>query len=202
MRYVITIGREYGSGGRFIGKLLAKKLNIAFYDSELLSKAAQESGMSEAVFRNFDEKKDSMFDTGLGLYSYDMTIGQKVFLAQFDAIKKIAENESCVIVGRCADYVLRDEPNVINIFVCATMEDKIERAVKYYGLNPNKVVSQIQKMDKKRKSYYNFYTDRDWGKANTYDLCINSKIGIEASVDAIIAYLSKRVNLNEGTKTE
>lgn len=199
MKYVITIGREYGSGGRFVGKLLAKKLGIGFYDSELLTKASQNSGMSESVFKNFDEKKDSMFDTGVGLYSYDMTIGQKVFLAQFDAIKKIAEEETCVIVGRCADYVLKDNPNVINIFLCASMEDKVERVVKYYGVNPNKVVSQIQKMDKKRKSYYNFYTDRDWGKASTYDLCINTKIGIEATVDAIIAYVSKRVEL-EGTK--
>lgn len=197
MKYVITISREYGSGGRFIGKLLAKKLNIAFYDNELLAKAAENSGMSEAVFKNFDEKKDSMFDTGLGLYSYDMTLGQKVFLAQFDAIKKIAETESCVIVGRCADYVLKDNPNVISIFICASLEDKIERAVKYYGINPNKVVSTVQKMDKKRKRYYNFYTDRDWGKANTYDLCINSKIGIEASVDAIIAYVEKRIKIDD-----
>lgn len=166
MKYVITIGREYGSGGRFIGKLLAEKLGISFYDNELLVKAAEGSGLSEAVFKSYDEKKDGFLVNGIGMYSYDMSLGQKVFLAQFDAIKKIANQESCVIVGRCADYVLKDYPHVVNVFICAPMEDKIERAVKYYGLNPNKAATQIMKMDKKRRGYYNFYTDKDWGKAN------------------------------------
>ena len=197
MKYVVTIGREYGSGGRFIGKLLAEKLGISFYDNELLAKAAQESGLSEAVFKNYDEKKDGFFVNGMGIYSYDMSLGQRVFLAQFDAIKKIAENESCVIVGRCADYVLKDNSNVCNIFVCAPMDEKIERAVKYYGLNPQKAESQILKMDKKRKGYYSFYTDRDWGKARNYDLCINSKIGIDECVDAIAGYVKARFHLDE-----
>lgn len=197
MKYVVTIGREYGSGGRFIGKLLAEKLGISFYDNELLAKAAQESGLSEAVFKNYDEKKDGFLVNGMGIYSYDMSLGQRVFLAQFDAIKKIAENESCVIVGRCADYVLKDNPNVCNIFVCAPMDEKIKRAVKYYGLNPQKAESQILKMDKKRKGYYSFYTDRDWGKARNYDLCINSKIGIDECVNAIAGYVKARFHLDE-----
>lgn len=197
MKYVITIGREYGSGGRFIGKKLAEKLGISFYDNELLQKAAEVSGLSEAVFQNYDEKKDGFLATGMGMYSYDMSLGQKVFLAQFDAIKRIAENESCVIVGRCADYVLKDMPNVINVFICAPMEKKVERAVQYYDINPNKAAQQLVKMDKKRKGYYNFYTDMDWGKANNYDLCINSKIGIDQSVDAIIAYVRAVLNLND-----
>lgn len=197
MKYIITIGREYGSGGRFIGKLLAEKLGIGFYDSELLVKAAEESGLSEAVFKNYDEKKDGFIMNGMGMYSYDMSLGQKVFLAQFDAIKKIANTESCVIVGRCADYVLKDYPNVVNVFICAPLEDKIERAVTYYGLNPNKAASQIAKMDKKRRSYYNFYTDKDWGKANNYDLCINSKIGVNESVNAIVAYVKELLHFEE-----
>lgn len=197
MKYVITIGREYGSGGRFIGKLLAEKLGISFYDNELLVKAAEGSGLSEAVFKSYDEKKDGFLVNGIGMYSYDMSLGQKVFLAQFDAIKKIANQESCVIVGRCADYVLKDYPHIVNVFICAPMEDKIERAVKYYGLNPNKAATQIMKMDKKRRGYYNFYTDKDWGKANNYDLCINSRIGVEETVEAIAAYVKTLLKLNE-----
>lgn len=197
MRYVITIGREYGSGGRFIGKLLAEKLNISFYDNELLTKASEESGLSEAVFKNYDEKKDGFLVSGMGLYSYDMSLGQKVFLAQFEAIKKIANTESCVIVGRCADYVLKDFPNVVNIFVCAPMEDKINRAINYYGINPNKAEQQIIKINKKRKAYYNFYTDKDWGKASNYDLCINSKIGINESVNAIANYVKTLFKLDD-----
>ena len=190
MRYIITIGREYGSGGRFIAQKLAEKLGIKFYDQDLINKAAEESGISMAVFKNFDEKRDSIFASTTSMYSYDISLGQRVFLAQFDAIKKIAEeNESCVIVGRCADYVLRDDPNLVSVFICAPVEDKIERAIKYYGVNPAKAPNIIIKMDKKRKSYYNFYTDREWGKARTYDICINSKIGIDESVNAIVAYI-------------
>ena len=196
MKYVITIGREYGSGGRFIGKLLAEKLGIPFYDNELLIKAAEESGLSESVFKNYDEKRDGVFTSGLGIYSYDLTLGQKVFLAQFDSIKKIAAEESCVIVGRCADYVLKDHPNLISIFITAPMSDKIKRAVDYYGVNPNKAQSIIHKTDKKRKSYYNFYTDKDWGKASNYDLCINSKIGVDECVDAIISYVKARIKID------
>ena len=129
------------------------------------------------------------------MYSYDMTLSQKVFLAQFDAIKKIASEQSCVIVGRCADYVLRDNPNVVNVFICAPMEDKIKRAIEYYGIKPEKAASYIVKKDKKRKGYYNFYTDMDWGKASNYDLCLNSRIGIEGCVDAIVAYTKRRFNL-------
>lgn len=195
MKYVITVGREYGSGGRFIAKKLAEKLGIAFYDDELLTKAAQESGISENVFKNFDEKKDGLFAAGLGFYSYDLSLSQRVFLAQFDAIKSIAEEESCVIVGRCADYVLQNHENLISIFICAPMDEKIERVVTYYGVDRAKAESVITKKDKKRKSYYNFYTDRTWGKSSNYDLCINSKIGIEGCVEAILVYVKKRLNL-------
>ena len=191
MKFIITIGREYGSGGRFIGELLAKKLNISFYDENLLTKASEESGLSEFVFKSYDEKKDAFFVNGAGLYSYDMSLGQKVFLAQFETIKNIAKNESCVIVGRCADYVLKDMENVISIFIGAPMEDKIERAIKYYGLNPNKAQSQIAKINKKRKSYYNYYTDRDWGKANNYDLCINTTNCVIKEVVPVISKLFK-----------
>ena len=173
MKYVITIGREYGSGGRFIGRMVAEKLGISFYDNELLAKAAEDSGLSETVFKHYDEKKEGFIGANIGLYSYDMSLGQKVFLAQFEAIKRIALNESCVIVGRCADYVLKDMENVASIFICAPMEDKIKRSVQYYGLPEAKASQMIIKKNRLRKGYYNFYTDREWGKANNYDLCIN-----------------------------
>ncbi len=195
MKYVITIGREYGSGGRFIGRMVAEKLGISFYDNELLAKAAEDSGLSETVFKHYDEKKEGFIGANIGLYSYDMSLGQKVFLAQFEAIKRIALNESCVIVGRCADYVLKDMENVASIFICAPMEDKIKRSVQYYGLPEAKASQMIIKKNRLRKGYYNFYTDREWGKANNYDLCINSKIGINETVDAIVAYVKGRFNL-------
>lgn len=195
MKYVVTISREYGSGGRFIGKLIAEKLGIAFYDSELLTKASDMSGISKTCLENYDETKESAFSYAQGLYGMDMSLGQKVFLAQFEAIKKIASQESCVIVGRCADYVLRDNPNVVKVFICAPLEDKIERAITYYKINPTKAASIIAKKNKKRRSYYNFYTDKEWGKPDSYDLCVNSKNGIETAVEAICAYTKRRFNL-------
>ena len=195
MNYVITISREYGSGGRFIGKLIAEKLGIAFYDSELLVKASEITGISQSCLENYDETKESAFSYAQGLYGMDMSLGQKVFLAQFEAIKKIAAKESCVIVGRCADYVLRDNPNVVNVFICAPLEEKIKRAVTYYNINPNKAASIISKKNKKRRSYYNFYTDKEWGKPDSYDLCINSKNGIESAVEAICAFTKRKFNL-------
>ncbi len=194
MKYVITIGREYGSGGRFIAKLVAERLGISFYDNELITEACKESGLSPAILETYDEKTDGFFSVA-GMYSYDMSLSQKVFLAQFDAIKKIAENESCVIVGRCADYVLKDNENLVSIFICAPMDEKVKRVTEYYGVNPDKAVSTITKKDKKRRGYYNYYTDLDWGKAANYDMCINSKLGIDQCVNLIVQYVKERFNL-------
>ena len=192
MKYVITIGREYGSGGRFIAKLVAERLGISFYDNELITEACKESGLSPAILETYDEKTDGFFSVA-GMYSYDMSLSQKVFLAQFDAIKKIAENESCVIVGRCADYVLKENENLVSIFICAPMDEKVKRVTEYYGVNPDKAVSTITKKDKKRRG--NYYTDLDWGKAANYDTCINSKLGIEQCVNLIVQYVKERFNL-------
>jgi cytidylate kinase len=132
MSFIITIGRQYGSGGRFIGQELAKELNVPFYDNDLLAKAAVNSGIDEDVVKLYDEKKDGVFSGFIpSLYGYDMTMGQKVFLAQFEVIKKIAAEGSAVIVGRCADYVLKDKDNVVSVFIMAPEEDCVKRAVKY-----------------------------------------------------------------------
>lgn len=196
MSFVITIGRQYGSGGRFIGKKLAELLGVNFYDNELITTAATQSGLSKAVLDNYDEKKDGFF-TGVVPSSFgaDMSLSQKVFLAQFEAIKAIADRESCVIVGRCADYVLRENPNVVNIYITAPIEARVERAVKYYNLDTKKAKETILKMDKKRASYYNFYSDKKWGRAESYNLTIDSSVGIDAACEIIKFYVEKKLNI-------
>ena len=161
---VITIGRQYGSGGRFVAKKLAEKLGIPYYDKELLTLAAKESGICEEMFEDHDEKptRSLLFSlvTGLqmrgdaGSVYMDMPLNHKIFLAQFDTIRNIAAKGPCVIVGRCADYVLRDEKNVVSVFVKADMEDRKARAVKYYNVDPTKAEDVIRKADKQRASYY------------------------------------------------
>ncbi len=199
--FVITIGRQFGSGGKEIGIKLAEKFGIKCYDKELLELAAKESGMCQEMFEMHDEKPTNSFlysmvmDTYAGIYNpqtmIEMPINQKVFLAQFDTIKKIAENESCVIVGRCADYALEDMDDVFSVFISADIDKRIERISKKYDLKPNKAKDMIIKTDKRRASYYNYYSNKEWGKASTYNLCIDSgKIGIDKTVDLIAAYIN------------
>ncbi len=196
MSYIIAIGRQYGSGGRYIAQELAKKLNIGFYDNALLEKVAQDSGLCVDFIKSNEEKKDSVFSF-LGIHdstSY-LTSTQRVALAQFDTIEKIAQSgESCVIVGRCADYVLRNYPSLISVFICAPIKDRVTRATTYYGLDDKKATEAIKKMDKKRASYYNYFTDKNWGEAESYDLCINSSIGIDQTVQVIADFVNTKVN--------
>lgn len=197
MSYIITIGRQYGSGGRYIGKKLAEKLNISFYDNELLEKVSQDSGLGIDYVKSNDEKKDSIF-TFLGIKdaSNYLTASQRVSLAQFDTIEKIAKSgESCVIVGRCADYVLKDYPHLAKIFIFAPLVERVNRAIKFYGIEAKKAGEIIKKYDKKRAGYYNYFTDGQWGDVNTYDLCINSSIGIDESVKVIIDYVNVKFKL-------
>ena len=176
---IITIGRQYGSGGRKIGKLLSERLGMPFYDKELLTEN--------------DEKPAGSFlyslvmGTGAAATADAMPLDNKLFLAQFDTIKDIASKGPCVIIGRCADYALEDYKNVLNVFIYADMEDKKKRAVEEYGLKAKNIEDAIIKTDKKRASYYNFYSGKKWGVAGSYDLCINSsKFGIEKTVDFIV----------------
>ncbi len=196
MKTVITIGRQFGSGGREIGEKLSKAYGINYYDRELLTRAAKESGFCEEILQNHDERPTNSFLYNLVIDTYsfgynsssfvDMPISQKVFLAQFDTIKKVADEGPCVIVGRCADYALDGRDNVINLFIYADEDFKIRRVMDIYDLDENKARDMINKKDKQRQSYYNYYTNRKWGKADTYDLCINSSVlGIEGSVKLI-----------------
>lgn len=200
---IYTIGREFGSYGKKVGEKLAERLGIAIYDKELLQKAAKESGFCEEIFENHDERPTNSFLYSLVMDTYsagsysaapfmDMPLNHKVFLAQFDAIKKIAENESCVIVGRCADYALADNPKCLNIFIRAEMDDRAKRISKRLNIAEAKAKDMCIKQDKQRASYYNYYTSKKWGDARSYDLCLNtSKISVDDCVDVILEYRKK-----------
>ena len=202
MNTIITIGRQFGSGGREIGEMLAKNYGINCYDKELLSRAAKESGFCEEMIQNHDERPTNSFLYNLVMDTYsfgynassfvDMPISHKVFLAQFDTIKKIAEEGPCVIVGRCADYALSDFDNVLNIFIHADEESKIKRIKERFAdvKTDDQARDMMNKKDKQRQSYYNYYSSKKWGRADSYDLSINSSIlGIEGTVKFITQYV-------------
>lgn len=201
-RTVITIGREFGSGGHEIGTKLAERLGIKCYDKELLELAAKESGLCEELFASQDEKPTNSFLYSLVMDTYslgysssyvDMPINHKVFLAQFESIKKLAAKESCVIVGRCADYALEDNPYAISVWIKSGKEDRIERIKQLYEISDSKAADLIQKTDKRRASYYNYYSNKKWGDAKSYDLCIDSgELGIDGSIDLILKYIELR----------
>jgi cytidylate kinase len=196
MKTVITIGRQFGSGGREIGEKLAQAYDIKYYDKELIARAAKESGFCEEILMNHDERPTNSFLYNLVIDTYsfgynsssfvDMPMSQKVFLAQFDTIKKIADEGPCVIVGRCADYALEGRDNVINLFIYADEDFRVRKIMEQYGMDENKARDNLVKKDKQRASYYNYYTNRKWGRAESYDLCINSSVlGIDGSVKLI-----------------
>ena len=197
---VYTIGRELGSLGLLVGQKLAERLGVKCYDKEILQQAAKESGFCEEIFENHDEKPSNSFLYSLVMDTYsagnyaatpflDMPLNHKVFLAQFDTIKNIAAKESCVIVGRCADYALANQPDVINVFIRADLEDRIKIISKRLDLTENKAKDMILKNDKQRASYYNYYTSKKWGDTSSYDLTINtSKISVDNAVDLILDF--------------
>lgn len=195
---VITISRQYGSGGRIIAKKLAEELNIPFYDNELINLAAEKTGLSAECFQDAElvSKGNLLFSlTSLTpmMDNYGLPLNEKIFLVQSQVIKEVAEQGSCVIVGRSADYVLADFPNCINIFIYAEIEDRVKRAVQEYGLESKHAEATVLKTDKKRAGYYNYFAGRKWGKTENYDLCINtSKIPIDDVVAILKDYIQKR----------
>lgn len=200
MNTVITIGRQFGSAGREIGEMVAEYFGIKCYDKELLTRAAQESGFCEEMIQNHDERPTNSFLYNLVMDTYsfgynassfvDMPISHKVFLAQFDTIKKIADEGPCVIVGRCADYALSERDNVVNLFIYANESAKVKRIMERYNLSESKAKDMIIKKDKQRQSYYNYYSSKKWGRADSYDLCINSSVlGETGTVKLITQYV-------------
>lgn len=200
MNTVITIGRQFGSAGREIGEKVAEYFGITCYDKELISRVSKESGFCEEMIQNHDERPTNSFLYNLVMDTYsfgynsssfvDMPISHKVFLAQFETIKKIASEGPCVIVGRCADYALVEQPNVVNLFIFADEEFKTKRVMERFDLSEAKAKDMIIKKDKQRQSYYNYYSSKKWGRADSYDLCINSsKLGVDDTVKLIIQYI-------------
>lgn len=181
---IITIARQFGSGGHEIGRRLAEYLDIPCYDKELLTHAAQNSGLSEEVLAYFDEKPTSSLlytlSTGAyslndaGLMNYSMPVNQQVFQAQFDAIRSLSEKGACVIVGRCADYVLQSYPYLFRVFIHADLDSRVARVAEHDGITPQEAKTRVNRSDKKRANYYNFYSGKKWGVAGYYDLCINT----------------------------
>ena len=198
---IITIGRQYGSGGHDIGKQLAEELNVPFYDKALLERAAKDSGLCQEIFENHDEKPTNSFLYSLVMDTYslgyttssfsEMPLNHKIFLAQFDAIKNIAKEGPCVIVGRCADYALADFPNVVNVFLHADMQDRVVRIARRHDLTDAKAKDLIVKTDKRRASYYNYYTSKKWGDAAGYDLSLNTAtLGIDGTIHMIREFMA------------
>ncbi len=199
---IITIARQFGSGGHEIGRRLAKRLNIPLYDKELITHAAQESGLSEEVLHYFDEKPTNSllyslstgaYSMGGGVVNYSLPVNQQVFQAQFDAIRSLAEKSSCVVVGRCADYVLEKNEGLVSVFVHADLNDRMERVAEYDHITLPEAKNRITKSDKRRASYYNFYSGKKWGVAGTYDLCINtSTVGYDNAVELIEKFVEMK----------
>ena len=194
---IITIGREFGSAGREIGYKVAKEFGIKLYDKEMLARAAKESGICEEIFESHDEKPTSSFLYSLVMDTYsmgysgntytDMPINHKVFLAQFDAIKKIADEGPCILVGRCADYALSEYKDCFSVFVHADTDWRINRLSQKHNKTAKEAKDMINKTDKSRSSYYNYYTNKKWGAASSYNLCVDSsKLGIDGAAKAII----------------
>ena len=201
MKKLITISREYGSGGRVVGKLVAERLGVPLYDKDIIDMAAKESGLSREVIESAELQAKSSFSYtlssavsfGEGFNGEAISMNEKLFLAQFDVISEIGDRGEGVIVGRCADYVLRDDPEVINVFIYGEKEDKIKRCIEEYGDSAAEVEKKMATYDKARRNYYNYHTSRKWGEYKNYDLAINSSlVGEQGAADVICEFLVAR----------
>lgn len=202
--FIINIGRSLGSGGRAIGHILAKDFDIAYYDREILNLAAKESGFCAEVFERNDEKNRFLRTLGNiipfiggGATYYDNELSnENLFRIQSEAIRKAAADHSCIFIGRCADYVLRDNPRCVNVFITANMEDRIASVMKWNNCTAEKAQEIIEKGDSERASFYNFYSSGTWGAASTYHLCINSSVlGIEETAVLIKNFVIQKLKL-------
>lgn len=198
-KIIITISREYGSGGRLVGKKLAELFDIPFYDNELITLAAEKTGLSKDYFK--EAESASVGNILLSLSNllpnnspheiYGLPLNEKIFLVQSQVIRDVAEKGSCVIIGRCADYVLKDDPDCINVFIHADKEDKIRRVTEEYQLPAKNIEYTIAKTDKRRANYYSYFSNQKWGQADNYELILNtSKIGIDNAAEVIKTYIT------------
>ena len=201
MNTVITIGRQFGSGGKEIGIRVAKELGIPFYDKELLREAARKSGRCEKIVETFDERpKSLLYSIAMDSYMFALpgsgvgdSLEQQVYLATFNTIRHIAEKGPCVMIGRCADYALADNPNHLSLFIHAPMDMRIQRVARRQSITPEKAKTLIAKTDKRRASYYEYYSSQKWGAVESYDFCLDSSyLGLGGTVELIRAMVEHK----------
>lgn len=189
---VITINREYGSGGRYVGKLLADKLGIKFYDKEFITRLASDTGMSEEYIESNEQRRNPLETLNNGYY-VGLSNSDELFIKEAELIKRLAESESCVIIGRCADFILKDNKEAVKVFIYSSMEDKINRATTIYKIESKKAEKEIKKINKLRATHYKHYTGRDWAKVDNYDVCLNSDVyGVEKTADIIYNIINSK----------
>ena len=192
---IITIGRQHGSSGREIARLLAEKLNYKCYDKEIVDEAANHSDFSRDLIDAFDEKRMSAFILHAGGYGLNenFRLNMQVVSAQFEAMRNIAEKGNCIFVGRCADYILRDHDDLISVFILGDMDERLKCLERRQGLDEVEARKKIKEVDKDRSSFYRYYSDQTWGDAQNYDMCINSsKLGVAGTVQVILDYIKAR----------
>ena len=201
MNTIITIGRQYGSGGKEAGIRVAKELGIPCYDRDLMKEAAKQSGLSERIFESFDERpKSLLYSIAMDSYMFAIpgagagdSLEQRVYLATFDTIRRLADQGPCVIIGRCADYALADYANHLSLFIYAPLEDRIARVARRQNLSPEKAKALILRTDKRRASYYEYYSAQRWGAVESYDYCLNSSyLGVGGTVELIRAIVDHK----------
>lgn len=200
MDKVITITRQYGSGGREIGRRLAEAYHIPFYDNEIISRAAKETGFAEAAFERAEDKASNslLYSIAMGMNVFSnqeigfsgLSLDDRIFLAQSKVIRNVAEEGPCVIVGKCADYILKEKENVVNLFINATLDFRISRAIEIDGISKDKAAETVMKKDKSRANYYKYHSGERWDNVLNYDMAIRSDLcGIDGTVVCLKAYL-------------
>lgn len=205
-KFIVTIGRQFGSGGRKIAKKVADMLEVEFFDKNLIALAANESGLSENLFEGIDEKPTNslLYSLVMGLqsnrgnfYRYnDMLNSDAIFRIQSQVIQDLAKDKSCVIVGRCSDYVLRENENLVNVFIHADTDFRVERVMDIYNLSEKEALDTMKKTDKKRSNYYNFYTNSEWGNVENYHISIDSSsLGIDSTARIICDFVREKFSL-------
>lgn len=190
---IITLSREYGSGGRYIGRLIANKLGIKLYDNEFITRIAEETGLSEEYIENNEQRRNILEGLNYGYYS-GMNNSDELFIKEAELIKEVASKESCVIIGRCADFILKDRKDVLKVFVYSNIKDKIKRATEFYGFNKETAEREIKRIDKLRANHYKYYTEKQWDNHANYDICINSDtFGVEKAADLICDSINEKI---------
>lgn len=190
---IITVGRQHGSNGHDIARRLADELGYKCYDKEIVDEAAASSGFSKEIFDSYDEKRVAAYIVPTPHYigmNEGFRLNMQVAAAQFEAIRSLAEKDNCIFVGRCADYILRNRTDVLRVFIMGDKETRIKTMMERRSLTYEQAKKLVKEVDKDRSSYYKYHTDQIWGESENYDLCIDSRIGIQGTVDVIKAYIS------------